>query len=231
MRLLTQNGELRPDGIWNWTIPAHLVTLTDGTRFNACPHAGVCARMCYAKQGTYKFSNVLSKHVSNLELTLYDPEGFRNQMVAEIGRKRKINALRIHDAGDFYSEDYLLNWCEIANQVPDLLFYAYTKEVSMVKRNLDKIPKNLVIIFSMGGTEDHLVDKENDRHADVFSTVEDLEAAGYFNQEENDLWAATAPSNKIGIVQNNIPQFKKRLDGGTFSGKQLSVTNSGVSDE
>lgn len=58
MGLLTQNSELRPFGIWNWTLPAHTVTLTDGTRFNTCPHAGVCARMCCAKTSAPRHPSV-----------------------------------------------------------------------------------------------------------------------------------------------------------------------------
>lgn len=223
MGLLTQNSELRPDGVWNWSIPAHLVTLSDGTKFNACPHAGVCARMCYAKVNTYRFPSVLARHTANLELARNDPGRFWRSMVAEIGRKRDLSAVRIHDAGDFFSEEYFAVWCAIAAECPTTFFYAYTKEVSMTKANADSIPGNLVLIYSMGGTEDHLVDKDVDRHADVFPSRHALEAAGYFNQGEHDLLAALAPSHRIGIVANNIPQFRRRLGGDTFSGKQLSL--------
>ena len=72
----------------------------------------------------------------------------------------------------------------------------------------------------MGGKQDHLVDKDNDRHADVFPTLEALEAAGYADQTESDLLAATLPSNRIGIVVNNIPHLKKKQGSQTFSGLQ-----------
>jgi hypothetical protein len=42
-KLLTQNSELKPDGIFNWTLPAFAIKLTDGSNFNVCPQAGACA--------------------------------------------------------------------------------------------------------------------------------------------------------------------------------------------
>jgi hypothetical protein len=50
--LLTQNRELRREGIWNWTIPAWAGRLADGRTYNTCPSAGVCAKVCYALNGT-----------------------------------------------------------------------------------------------------------------------------------------------------------------------------------
>lgn len=72
----------------------------------------------------------------------------------------------------------------------------------------------------MGGTQDHLVDKENDRHADVFPSLEALENAGYTDQEESDLLAATLPTNKIGIVANNIRHLLKKQGEETFGSMQ-----------
>ena len=68
----------------------------------------------------------------------------------------------------------------------------------------------------MGGKEDHLIDKENDRHAEVFPDDAAILDAGYMNQDASDLLAITLPTNKIGIPQNNISQFRKRLAGRTF---------------
>lgn len=64
--LLTQNRELKKDGVWNWTLPAWVVELPDGSHFNVCPHAGACAKFCYARNGTYLFPKVRGKHLDNL---------------------------------------------------------------------------------------------------------------------------------------------------------------------
>jgi len=221
--LTNGNRELKADGIFTWSIPALAAKLSTGKNFLTCPSAGVCAQLCYARSGTYNFSNVKAAHVRNLELTLDNPQEWKTRVSEELKAKRYQNnkSVRIHDSGDFYSEAYFLLWLNIAIENPHVFFYAYTKEVAMVKKH--QLPDNFVIIFSMGGTQDHLVDKENDRHADVFPTMDALLEAGYTDQEESDLLAATLPTNKIGIVVNNIPHLKKKQGQGTFATLQAAL--------
>ena len=239
-RLLTQNAELKRAGVCNWSLPAHVVQLSNGQRFNVCPRAGACGRVCYAKFGTYQFSNVKARHLLNLEYVLEAPDDWQRQMIDEVHHKRfnasgvRHNlpydrtdmwlskwitfggtAVRIHDGGDFFSSDYIDRWVTIADTTPHVLFYAYTKEVAAFKGR--SLPRNFRLIYSLGGTEDHLVDLETDRHADVFPTLEALEGAGYFDQSDNDLLAIVAPHTKIGIVANNLPVANKRFDGRTMS--------------
>ena len=245
MDLLRQNSELRRDRVWNWTLPAWYVRL-EGKIFKTCPNAGVCAQFCYARNGTYLFSNVQAAHLANLELARDRPEEFLDRISKELrhrafrwtGRPRAFSesaplvrdawsinwrlkggaAVRIHDSGDFFSENYYRIWIEIARRFPRVLFYAYTKEVSMTKRLFadGSQPRNLRIIFSKGGLEDHLIDDEVDRHADVFPSLEALEAAGYTDQAESDLLAVMLETNRIGIVANNISHFRKKQGSETF---------------
>lgn len=223
--LLTNgNRELRADGIFTWTLPALAAKLSTGKNMLVCPSAGVCAQLCYARSGTYNFSNVKKAHARNLELIVDDAQGWKNQLTNELKAKRYQGgkSVRIHDSGDFFTEQYFLLWLDIAKENPHVFFYAYTKEVAMVKKH--HLPDNFVIIFSMGGTQDHLVDKEKDRHADVFPSIEALEEAGYSDQEESDLLAATLPTTKIGIVVNNIPHLKKKQGQETFGTLQAALT-------
>lgn len=221
-KLLSQNSELRPDGIFNWSLPAFAIKLNDGSNFNVCPNAGACASFCYARNGTYLFSNVRGRHIENLEYTLYYLEEWQQQMLSEVQHKKMVGKhVRIHDAGDFYSDEYLLAWLEIARQTPDVTFYCYTKEVSMFKRLVEpNCPPNFRYLYSMGGKEDHLIDKEVDRHADVFPDDVAILDAGYMNQDASDLLAITLPTTKIGIPANNIKHFNKKMSGRTFSALQ-----------
>ena len=214
-KLLTQNSELKPDGIFNWTLPAFGVTLTDGTNMNVCPQAGACASFCYARSGTYNFSNVKRRHIQNLEYILEDPDGWFSQMLEEVQKPKMVGKhIRIHDAGDFFTEDYLHLWIKIAELTPEVTFYCYTKEVTLFKKQ--KFPDNFKYLFSMGGKEDHLIDLENDRHAEVFKDDAAILDAGYGNQDASDLLAITLPTNKIGIPANNIRHFNKKMAGRTF---------------
>lgn len=241
MKLLTQNSELKPHGIFNWTIPAWYTRLSDGTLFKTCPNAGACARVCYARNGTYLFRNVAQAHLRNLEAVLNDPQGWKNAMIGELSHKRFRatgkpkdipidtdqldnwtrawirnggKAVRIHDAGDFFERWYLNLWIEIANDVPDVLFYAYTKEVQMF-RDVAQFPNNFRFLFSTGGLQDDLIGGE--RHADVFPDDDSMNEAGYTSQEENDLLAVLLPTNRVGIVANNIRAFNKKIAGRRFS--------------
>lgn len=218
-KLLSQNSELRPDGIFNWSLPAFAIKLTDGTNFNVCPNADACASFCYARNGTYLFSNVRGRHIENLEYTLYHLEEWKGQMLSEVQQKKMIGKhIRIHDAGDFYNDEYLIAWLDIARVTPDVNFYCYTKEVSRFKRIVEpNCPANFRYLYSMGGKEDHLIDKEVDRHADVFPDDAAILEAGYMNQDASDLLAITLPTTKIGIPANNIRHFNKKMSGRTFS--------------
>jgi hypothetical protein len=77
-------------------------------------------------------------------------------------------------------------------------------------------PANFRYLYSMGGKEDHLVDKDKDRHADVFPDDAAILDAGYMNQEASDLLAITLPTTRIGIPANNIKHFNKKMQRRTF---------------
>ena len=219
--LLTNgNRELAKDGVFTWTLPALNARLSNGKNHVTCPNAGICAKLCYARSGTFNFSNVKRAHLAKLEMLLNDLTGWEEQMTAELKAKRYRGGkwVRIHDSGDFFSPEYFEAWLRIAKATPDVRFYAYTKEVAMVKSHT--LPDNFIIIFSMGGKQDRLIDTEVDRHADVFPTLEALNEAGYTDQEDSDILAATLPTPKIGIVVNNIPHLKKQQGAATFSSLQ-----------
>lgn len=218
LKLLSQNKNLKPDGIYNWSIPAFVIKLTNGENFNVCPNAGSCSSFCYARNGTYNFSNVRSRHIFNLELTLYESDKFTALMIKECTTlKMKNKFVRIHDAGDFYSEKYLRDWIFIIKSCPDVTFYAYTKEVSLFKKVIEPdCPTNFKYLYSLGGKEDHLINKETDRHAEVFPDDAAILNAGYESQGKSDLLAITLTTNKIGISANNIKHFNKKIAGRTF---------------
>jgi len=86
---------------------------------------------------------------------------------------------------------------------PDYLtFYTYTKAVSRCRRIVEpNPPANFKYVFSRGGTEDALIDPTRDRDADVFPTLDELEAAGYSSQAASDLLAVNGPP-RVGMTVN-----------------------------
>jgi hypothetical protein len=58
---------------------------------------------------------------------------FVAKMVAEIKRMGK-PFFRIHVAGDFYSEEYINKWIEIARQCPEVIFRTTTRRTDMAAK-------------------------------------------------------------------------------------------------
>lgn len=219
IKLFTQNSDLKKGGIYGWTLPAHYVTLTNGTKFNCCPNAGICGAFCYAKSGTYMFSNVKKAHIQKLELVLNHRQDWKRMINEELKLKKYDGKyIRIHDAGDFFNIEYALDWVEIAQNNPQCIFYAYTKEVNMFKNELvGKLPSNFITIFSFGGRQDHLIDREVDRHSDVFPNYDDMIKEGYNDIGDDDKQSAINPNHKVGLYRNNIKHFIKKMGDRTFS--------------
>jgi hypothetical protein len=79
---------------------------------------------CYAIKAQYLYPQVLPCRIRNFEAS--KQENFVSLMVALIV-KAKFKVVRIHESGDFYSIEYMQKWDNIAKQLPEIKFYAYTK--------------------------------------------------------------------------------------------------------
>lgn len=141
---------------------------------DTCPGAGTCKTFCYAMKGGYvqwKASSLSSTKLLNF---LYnDPEGFMAKLSSEIGaaqqkygKKGTKVVIRWHDAGDFFSPQYLELAYDVARKNPDVDFYAYTKIASVAKAAR---PDNFKINFSMGaqGREEKQIDFTQDKFSKV----------------------------------------------------------------
>ena len=81
--------------------------------------------------------------------------------------------VRIHVAGDFFNENYLRAWIQLALEHHDVLFYAYTKSLQYWDSLRNEIPENLVLTASYGGRDDWMIDYFDFRSAKVvFSEAE-----------------------------------------------------------
>ena len=199
--LITQNTKLKKTSritglrVFNFGIPAF--EDADGKR--TCPFAGSCAKFCYAQKGAYIWSNV--KPAFQFRYLATKSDDFVENMVAELTKKR-VDILRVHDSGDYYSKAYIGKWMEIAKRLPNVRFYSYTKSVPLFL-DLD-IPDNYDIIFSEGGTRDDLIDYTTHRHARIFDDYDAMNQAGYVDAMKSDLMATKwfNDSNKVGLVMH-----------------------------
>jgi hypothetical protein len=141
---------------------------------DTCPGAGACKVYCYAKKGGYvqwKASSL--SQTRQLNFLLNDPEGYKAKLKAELsaaerkfGKKGTKVVVRWHDAGDFFSPDYLNLAYSIAKDFPNIDFYAYTKVASVASGNK---PSNFKMNFSAGATpeQEKQIDFARTKHSTV----------------------------------------------------------------
>lgn len=195
------NSKLAKTNTISFNIPA----FRSESGFKTCPQAGACAALCYARQGAYNWPK--SKAVREYNLFMSKIPTFMGAAIEDL-RKIKQTSIRIHDSGDFYSQDYLEAWALIAKECPDKQFYAYTKSLDL---DFSVLPSNFKITQSKGGLLDHLID-EKKSHAKAFGNRESLLAAGYVDGSETDL-AAQQNETRIGLVYHGQ---KKPIDDNGF---------------
>ena len=75
--------------------------------------------------------------------------------------------VRVHESGDFWTENYMRAWIMVAQERPSQTFYAYTKSLGMWLNLKDIIPSNFYLTASQGGTLDYLIPK----YPEVFQRV------------------------------------------------------------
>ena len=80
---------------------------------------------CYAVRAYNRYPKVRKKWDANYYESL-NTEAFISRVVKEIEDK-EFKIVRIHVAGDFYSEKYADAWATIAIRIPEVKFYGYTK--------------------------------------------------------------------------------------------------------
>jgi hypothetical protein len=201
LSISTSNSKLAKDHIGSFNL----------VPIETCPGAGSCAKYCYADTGSFlrfavtKNGGTMPPRVANWLASQKDD--FVPKMIALIDKHKKakgakhIQALRIHDSGDFYAPQYIDKWTEIAKAHPDLKFYAYTKSHHPKLRErlneFEKLP-NVNIVQSFGSKYDHLIDPSKP-HAVVFPDEDSMKKAGYASAMDTDLTASDKNNKKIGL--------------------------------
>lgn len=199
-QILTQNAKMRKTSkenkvrLFNFGITAYKSYSTGKI---TCPFAKDCVKFCYAKKGAYSWSNVKPAYEKRYLLTK-DPVLFKSK-INEAIKVKKPTHIRIHDSGDFYNRNYILQWFDVMRENKNILFYAYSKS-KMIFDEFDTMPENFTLIYSFGSKFDNLIEIGQDRHAKIFDTLEQMYKEGYINASDNDLQAINTNNNKIGLL-------------------------------
>jgi len=141
---------------------------------DTCPGAGACKVYCYAKKGGYvQWKASSMSQTRQLNFLLNDPQGYKNKLESELrsaekkfGKKGTKIVVRWHDAGDFFSPEYLDLAYSVARDFPNIEFYAYTKMAGVAT---GAKPSNFKMNFSMGATpeQEKQIDFQTTKHSTV----------------------------------------------------------------
>lgn len=131
---------------------------------------------CYAASAEVAYPNVRSGRWKNFDL-LQEFKGDVNGMADLIDRSLRyfgeMQLFRIHESGDFYSQDYFDAWLQAIIKHPNIKFYAYTKALPFWIARLNEIPENFKLTASKGGTHDELIEKYGLKQAVIVNTPEE----------------------------------------------------------
>lgn len=147
--------------IYDLTLPALSGIIVDEdngdfVEITTCPGAGECQLFCYARKGGYiMFPGSSISAAQALNMLVNSPKEYvkkLNKEIQYVKLKAEKNGIKLvvrwHDAGDFFSKQYLDLAFGVARANPDVQFYAYTK-MGDVATSSDA-PDNFILNFSSG---------------------------------------------------------------------------------
>lgn len=225
LRFGSGNAKLAP-GIFTFSLPAG----------HTCPGAKECqsranrrtgtitdgrhtAFRCYAATMEARHSSVRRARWHNLEQL--KACGSADAMVRLIldSLSPFCHVLRVHDSGDYFSQDYFSAWVTVARQRPDTRIYWYTKSLRYWLAHRNEVGdgytpgrvSNIVPTASWGGRHDHLIGEHKLRSAKVVFSTEEAEAQGL------------AIDHDDGFAMNHGPDFALLLHGTQPAGSHAAV--------
>lgn len=144
----------------------------------SCPGANEC--LCKVKEvdGTRKVEDgkntkfrcfsasqeALYDHVYKLRKNNFDfmrqlkSESYITEELLKVLPKN-IGILRFNVAGDIFTENQFLAYCNLARENKETIFYGYTKSLRILTKLKDKMPSNFRLLASMGGRYDSYISK------------------------------------------------------------------------
>lgn len=139
---------------------------------------------CYAASLEAYYPQVYNQHKHNTDM-LKGKDTDTIFALLNDSLPKNAGVIRIHSSGDFFSAAYFRAWVKLAKSRPDILFYAYTKNLPVWVNNQKNIPDNMILTASYGGKADALVTQYKLRNVTVV-----LSESVASNLDEDDSHAA-----------------------------------------
>lgn len=160
--LLINGNKKIGKGVWQYSITAGNMVIDADVIGKAIGNAdidaetlskasfGTCAckcKGCYAMTGCYLFFSTKVSLARKTILARLAPDWTEKALSAQIVAD-KIQYVRIHAAGDFFSNEYVEMWARIARNNPDVCFWTYTKTAWAACKDFDAL-ENANIVKSL----------------------------------------------------------------------------------
>jgi len=130
--LKCKGGFITPKRLTNGNEKLHRVLVFDLPAILSCPNCKDCKKTCYAVQAQKQYADCRVFRNTNFYFATFETEKLQSLIVDQL-KKAKINVVRIHSSGDFFSQKYIDMWTAIMKQFPNKKFYAYTKVEKLFK--------------------------------------------------------------------------------------------------
>lgn len=117
-----------------------------------CDPNAPCFKKCYARRGRFAFPHNKDLLQKNLDLWKSDPSGFFFDVKFVAFHSR---FFRYFSSGDIPDMEFFIHMTEVARELPDTQFLAFTKKTDIVNTYIDangELPPNLHIVFSAWGS-------------------------------------------------------------------------------
>ena len=111
-----------------------------------CPgRTPLCESICYARKAEAAYPDCYPSRLRNLDASKMPDfvDAVYNHIKRNAARRP---FFRIHESGDFYSQEYLDKWIEIARMCQNVKFLAFTKSFAL---DFSNIPANMQIVWSI----------------------------------------------------------------------------------
>lgn len=158
---------------------------------------------CFSASQEALFPAVRKSRWNNFEKIL---NAIKNNTLVELilnSIPKNATIIRVHVAGDFFSQAYFMAWMEVAKKRTDIIFYAYTKSIGYWVNQLGNIPSNFKLNASYGGKQDNLIEQYNLKYAKVVFSVEQ---AGNLKIDHDDTSAYMRDESFCLLIHNTQPK-------------------------
>jgi hypothetical protein len=207
---------------WSWSIPSgHTCIGADLCLASADRDTGRLTDgprqqfRCYSAE-LERFPSVRQRYWANYDAV----RGKSAEQVAEVLAclPSRARLVRVHTAGDFFSQAYFDGWLKFCRARPSVHFYAFTKSLPLWIRRRSEVPENLVLQASAGGKWDYLIGEHGLKSATVVGSA--AEAASLGLPIDTDDRLAAYGSQSFALIENRAAA-KARHAAVTVNGQRI----------